>query len=182
MGRDAQSIVMTNPDNELEESTTMIKTRIAPMLWFDGQAEEAAKFYVSVFRNSKIKKISRYGENMPMPAGTVMVAEFELDGQPFTALNGGPQYKFSPATSFVVNCEGQTEVDYYWEHLTSGGGAPVQCGWLTDKFGLSWQVVPVEALEMFGDPDRAKSQRAMGAMMQMVKLDVDKLRQAYEGG
>ncbi len=117
-------------------------TRITPMLWFDNQAEEAANFYVSIFKNSRITNTARYGENMPGPAGSVMVVAFELDGQPFTALNGGPQFKFSEAISFVVDCNGQQELDYYWDKLIAGGGAPQQCGWLKDKYGLSWQVVP----------------------------------------
>jgi len=158
----------------------MIKTRITPMLWFDNQAEEAARFYTSIFKNSKLGNIARYGENMPGRAGSVMVVEFVLDGQAFTALNGGPQFKFTEAISLVVNCQGQQEVDYYWEQLTAGGGAPVQCGWLKDKYGLSWQVVPVEAIEMMSDSNRAKSQRAMEAVMTMVKLDVAEIRRAYE--
>ena len=153
--------------------------RITPMLWFDGQAEEAANFYVSVFRNSRITDIARYGKNMPGQEGTVMVAAFEIDGQPFTALNGGPQFKFSEAVSFVVNCQGQQEVDYYWDKLMAGGGAPQACGWLKDKYGLSWQVVPTEAIEMMSDRDPEKSQRVMDAVMKMVKLDLAQLRRAY---
>ena len=155
-------------------------TRITPMLWFDNQAEEAANFYISIFKNSKITNTARYGENMPGPAGSVMVVEFELDGQQFTALNGGPQFKFSEAISFVVDCNGQQEVDYYWDKLIAGGGAPQQCGWLKDKYGLSWQVVPAEAIEMMSDPDPVKSQRVMGAVMKMIKLDLAQLRRAYE--
>ena len=158
--------------NRNRKETKMIKTRITPMLWFDNQAEEAASFYISIFKNSKIGNIARYGENMPGPAGSVMVVAFVLDGQAFTALNGGPQFKFTEAISLVVDCKGQQEVDYYWDKLTAGGGAPVQCGWLKDKYGLSWQVVPVEAIEMMSDPNRAKSQRAMEAVMKMIKLDV----------
>ena len=156
-------------------------TRITPMLWFDNQAEEAAKFYTSIFRNSKIKDISRYGDIGPGPKGTVMVVSFEIDGQPFTALNGGPQFKFTEAVSFVVNCEGQEEVDYYWDRLVEGG-APQQCGWLKDRFGLSWQVVPTAAIEMLSDPDPVMSQRVMQAVMKMVKLDIGQLRKAYEQG
>ena len=156
-------------------------TRITPMLWFDNQAEEAAEFYTSIFRNSKIKDISRYGDIGPGPKGTVMVVSFEIDGQPFTALNGGPQFKFTEAVSFVVNCEGQEEVDYYWDRLVEGG-APQQCGWLKDRFGLSWQVVPTAAIEMLSDPDPVKSQRVMQAVMKMVKLDIGQLRKAYEQG
>ena len=155
-------------------------TRITPMLWFDSQAEEAANFYVSIFKNSRITNTARYGENMPGPAGSVMVVAFELDGQPFTALNGGPQFKFSEAISFVVDCNGQQELDYYWDKLIAGGGAPQQCGWLKDKYGLSWQVVPTEAIEMMSDPDPVKSQRVMGAVMKMIKLDLAQLRRAYE--
>jgi len=156
-------------------------TRITPMLWFDNQAEEAAKFYTSIFRNSKIKDISRYGDIGPGPKGTVMVVSFEIDGQPFTALNGGPQFKFTEAVSFVVNCEGQEEVDYYWDRLVEGG-APQQCGWLKDRFGLSWQVVPTAAIEMLSDPDPVMSQRVMQAVMKMAKLDIGQLRKAYEQG
>ena len=155
-------------------------TRITPMLWFDGQAEEAANFYVSVFKNASITDIARYGRNMPGVEGTVMVVSFEIDGQPFTALNGGPQFKFSEAISFVVNCQGQQEVDYYWDKLIAGGGSAQQCGWLKDKYGLSWQVVPTEAIEMMTDRDAAKSQRVMEAVMKMVKLDLAQLRRAYE--
>jgi predicted 3-demethylubiquinone-9 3-methyltransferase (glyoxalase superfamily) len=160
----------------------MIKTRITPMLWFDHQAEEAAQFYTSIFKNSKIGTVSRYGDSGPGPKGSVMVIEFELDGQPFTGLNGGPMFKFTEAISLVVNCEGQSEVDYYWDKLTAGGGAPVQCGWLKDKFGLSWQVVPTEAIAMLSDKDTVKAQRAMGAVMKMVKLDIAQMRQAFEHG
>jgi predicted 3-demethylubiquinone-9 3-methyltransferase (glyoxalase superfamily) len=160
----------------------MIKTRITPMLWFDHQAEEAAQFYTSIFKNSKIGTISRYGDSGPGPKGSVMVIEFELDGQPFTGLNGGPMFKFTEAISLVVNCEGQSEVDYYWDKLTAGGGAPVQCGWLKDKYGLSWQVVPTEAIAMLSDKDTVKAQRAMGAVMKMVKLDIAQMRQAFEHG
>jgi len=151
------------------------------MLWFDNQAGEAAKFYTSIFGNSKIKDISRYGDTGPGPKGTVMVVSFEIDGQPFTALNGGPQFKFTEAVSFVVNCEGQEEVDYYWDRLVEGG-APQQCGWLKDRFGLSWQVVPTAAIEMLSDPDPVMSQRVMQAVMKMAKLDIGQLRKAYEQG
>jgi len=157
-----------------------VKTRITPMLWFDHQAEEAAKFYTSVFKNSQITNVARYGDNMPGAAGSVMVVEFELDGQRFTALNGGPHFKFSEAISLVVNCSGQQEVDYYWDALIAGGGAPAQCGWLKDKYGLSWQVVPEEAIAMMSDADRAKASRAMGSVMNMVKIDLGEMRQAYE--
>jgi predicted 3-demethylubiquinone-9 3-methyltransferase (glyoxalase superfamily) len=160
--------------------------RIAPCLWFDDQAEEAATFYTGIFKNSRIGKISRYGkagyEIHHRPAGSVMTVEFELDGQPFTALNGGPVFKFNEAISFQINCENQKEVDYYWEKLTAGGDKNAQqCGWLKDKFGLSWQVVPTVLAQMVGDPDSKKSQRAMQAMLQMKKLDIAELERAYAG-
>ena len=151
--------------------------KITPFLWFDSQAEEAANYYVSVFRNSKIRRTSRYGEAGPGPKGSVMTVEFELDGNEFVALNGGPHYQITPAVSFVVNCKDQADVDYYWDKLTAGG-LPVQCGWLTDKFGVSWQVVPTRLSELLVDPDKAKAQRVMSAMMKMIKLDVPTLEQA----
>ena len=153
---------------------------ITPMLWFDGQAEEAAKFYVSVFKNSKIKQITHYtGEDLPDRKDTVMTVSFELDGQEFTALNGGPQFKFTEAVSFVVNCETQEEIDYYWEKLTADGGREVQCGWLADKYGLSWQVVPGKFFaEWVKDP--AGLERVMHEVMQMTKLDLAKLKKAFE--
>ena len=151
--------------------------RITPFLWFDNQAEDAANYYVSVFRNSKIKRIARYGDAGPGPKGSVMTVEFELDGTGFVALNGGPHYTITPAVSFVVNCTDQADVDYYWDRLTAGG-MPVQCGWLTDRFGVSWQVVPTRLSELLVDPDKAKAQRVMAAMMKMIKLDVPTLEQA----
>ncbi|HEY3129147.1 MAG TPA: VOC family protein [Acidobacteriota bacterium] len=154
--------------------------KITPFLWFDNQAEEAVNFYTSIFKNSKVIKIARYGEAGPGPKGTVMTATFELDGQEFMALNGGPQFKFTEAISFVVNCETQEEVDRYWERL-SEGGKKVQCGWLKDKYGLSWQVAPTILGKMMSDPDPAKSQRVMKAMLQMKKIDIKGLEQAYEG-
>jgi predicted 3-demethylubiquinone-9 3-methyltransferase (glyoxalase superfamily) len=153
--------------------------RITPFLWFDHQAEEAAAFYVAIFPNSKIEKVLRYGAAGPGPAGSAMTVAFQLDGQSFVALNGGPVFKFSEAISFVVNCQSQDEVDAYWEKL-SAGGAEVQCGWLKDKFGLSWQIVPTVLPELLSDPDPEKSQRVMKAMMTMKKLDVRALKQAYE--
>lgn len=150
---------------------------VTPFLWFDSQAEEAANFYVSVFPNSRITETTRYPEGAPAPAGTVMTVGFELDGKPFTALNAGPHYQFSPAISFVIHCKDQAEVDHYWEKLTAGG-KEVQCGWLSDKYGLSWQVVPDRLLELNTDPDKAKVGRVMAAMMQMVKLDIAKLEAA----
>lgn len=160
--------------------------RIAPCLWFDDEAEEAAKFYAGIFKNSRIGRISRYGkagyEIHRRPAGSVMTVEFELDGQTFTALNGGPAFKFNEAISFQINCTTQEEVDYYWEKLTAGGDEKAQqCGWLKDRYGVSWQVVPTVLSEMVGDPDSKKSQRAMQAMLQMKKLDITELKRAYAG-
>ena len=154
--------------------------KISPFLWFDGKAEEAAEFYISVFPNSKIGDILRNGPDGPGPQGSVLTVAFELDGQEFTALNGGPHYKFSPATSFVVNCETQDEVDYYWEKL-SAGGKTMQCGWLDDKYGVTWQVVPSVLVKMLQDKDAEKAHRVMQTMMQMVKLDIKPLQQAYDG-
>jgi predicted 3-demethylubiquinone-9 3-methyltransferase (glyoxalase superfamily) len=155
--------------------------KISPFLWFDKEAEEAATFYVSVFPNSKLGEVQRYPEGAPGPAGTAMTVAFELDGESFTALNGGPVFQFNEAISFVIDCADQAEVDYFWDRLTADGGQPVQCGWLKDKFGLSWQVVPKALHETTGGPDAAGRQRAFDAMMQMVKLDVAKLRAAYAG-
>ena len=152
---------------------------IAPMLWFDTQAEEAARFYTSVFPNSKITDVSHYGEGMPMPAGTVLTVAFELDGEPFTALNGGPVFTFSEAVSFVIDCKDQDEVDHYWATL-SEGGEEGQCGWLKDRYGLSWQVVPTELPSLIGDPDPGRASRAMQAMMQMRKLDIATMRAAAD--
>ena len=156
-------------------------TKIAPCLWFDGQAEEAAKFYTGIFPNSSIDKISRSpADNPSTPAGAVLTVDFTLDGSRFIALNGGPDFHFSEAISFSIDCEDQAEVDRYWEALIDGGGEPSQCGWLKDRFGLSWQVVPRELNEMFESPDREAAKRAMEAMLTMQKLDVAKLREAYE--
>jgi predicted 3-demethylubiquinone-9 3-methyltransferase (glyoxalase superfamily) len=154
--------------------------KITPFLWFDDNAEEAVKFYVSVFKNSKIGKVARYGKAGPGPEGTVMTAEFELEGQKFIALNAGPKFKFTEAISFVVNCETQKEVDEFWEKL-SAGGEKGRCGWLKDKFGLSWQIVPTALGKMMSDSDPARSQRVMKAMLQMDKLDIAGLKRAYEG-
>ena len=156
-----------------------IQPRITPMLWFDTQAEEAANYYVSIFKNSKVTGISRYGDAGPGAKGSVMVAEFELDGQKFTALNGGPQFKFTEAISLVINCDSQEEVDYYWEKLSGDGGQEVMCGWLKDKYGLSWQVCPVQVFEWLKDP--AKSDKVMAAVMEMKKLDLSKLEEAANG-
>ena len=155
-------------------------TRITPFLWYDTQAEEAAKFYASIFKNSKIGKVSRYGEAGPGPAGTAMTVQFELDGQPFIALNGGPEFKFTEAVSFSIACKTQDEVDYYWEKL-SDGGEEGPCGWLKDKFGLSWQVNPTILGEMLSDPDPQKAKRAMNAMLKMKKIDIATLKRAYAG-
>jgi predicted 3-demethylubiquinone-9 3-methyltransferase (glyoxalase superfamily) len=149
-------------------------------LWFDDKAEEAAKFYVSIFKNSKMGYVSRYGDAGPGPKGTVMVTTFQLDGQEFMALNGGPTFKFTEAISFVVNCETQEEVDEFWEML-SEGGEKSRCGWLKDKYGLSWQIVPTVLGELMQDKDPEKSKRVMQAMLQMDKLDIQTLKQAYEG-
>ncbi|MEX0653006.1 MAG: VOC family protein [Phycisphaeraceae bacterium] len=159
---------------------------ITPFLWFDDQAEEAAEFYTAIFRNSRITSISRFGEAgreiHGKPTGSVMTVAFELDGQPFTALNGGPMFKLNEAVSFQVFCETQDQVDYFWEKLSEGGDERAQqCGWLKDKYGVSWQVVPTALPELVGDPDSEKSQRAMEAMLQMKKLDIDELKRAYEG-
>ena len=168
--------------------------KITPFLWFDNQAEEAANYYVSIFsafggpesggKNSKVGSVSRYDEAgaaaSGRPKGSVMTAEFTLNGQEFVALNGGPIFKFTEAISFVINCQSQKEVDYYWEKL-SAGGEESPCGWLKDKFGLSWQVAPTVLSELLSGPDPIKSQRAMTAMLQMKKLDIDSLRKAYDG-
>lgn len=153
--------------------------KITPFLWFDGKAEEAMNFYVSIFKNSKIVSVSRYGEGGPGPKGTVMTATFQLDGQEFFALNGGPQFTFTEAISFFVNCETQQEVDELWEKL-SEGGEKSRCGWLKDRYGLSWQVIPSALGEMLRDKDAEKSKRVMMAMLQMDKIDIKTLRQAYE--
>ncbi len=155
--------------------------KITPFLWFNDNAEEAMNFYLSVFKNSKVGNVSRYGEAGPGPKGSVMVASFEIEGQKFTALNGGPQFKFTEAISFVVNCETQEEVDELWEKLIEGGGVPSQCGWLKDKFGLSWQIVPTILPKLLGGKDAEGSQRAMKEMMTMTKLDISRLQKAYDG-
>ncbi len=154
--------------------------KIIPFLWFDGKAEEAANFYVSLFKNSRIVNIARYGDAGPGPKGTAMSATFELAGQRFIALNAGPQFKFSEAISFFINCETQQEVDDLWEKL-SAGGQKSKCGWLKDKYGLSWQVIPTALGEMLHDKDPKKSQRVMQAMLQMDKIDIARLKQAYDG-
>jgi predicted 3-demethylubiquinone-9 3-methyltransferase (glyoxalase superfamily) len=154
--------------------------KITPFLWFDKEAEEAANFYVSVFSNSKIESVSRYGEAGPGQKGTVMSVIFELEGQPFYALNGGPHYKFTPAISLFVNCETQEEVNVLWEKLCEGG-KPIRCGWLTDKYGLSWQIIPSILSKLLQSADREKSNRAMKAMLGMDKLDIRALQDAFDG-
>jgi len=155
--------------------------RIIPNLWFDTQGEEAAQFYVSIFPNSRIKTITHYPEGGPGPAGGVLTVDFELDGQPCTAINGGPQFTFDEAISLLIECKDQAEVDYYWDALTADGGAESQCGWLKDKYGLSWQVVPTGWEKMFADPDTSKVQRAMTVMFGMKKLDLAELQAAFDG-
>jgi|SRR5882672_2443854 len=154
--------------------------KITTFLWFDRNAEEAMNHYVSIFKNSKVLSVTRYGEAGPGAAGTVMVVYFQLEGQEFAALNGGPQFKFTEAISLVVNCDSQDEVDDLWKKL-SAGGAPGQCGWLKDKFGLSWQIVPRVLIELVKDPDPVKSQRVMRAMMQMTKIDIAQVQRAHRG-
>ncbi len=153
--------------------------KIAPCLWFDGKAEEAMHFYTSIFRNSKVGDVTRYTEAGPGEKGSVLAVTFEIEGREFMGLNGGPNFKFSPAISFSVKCETQEEVDYYWGKLLAGG-QPQQCGWLTDKFGVSWQIVPTVLVEMLKDKDAGKANRVMQVMLKMVKLDIRALRQAYE--
>jgi len=155
--------------------------KITPFLWFENQAEEAVNFYTSIFKNSKVGEITRYGEGSPGPEGTVMTVIFYLDGQEFIALNGGPEFKFTEAISFFVHCETQEEVDELWEKLTEGG-EEVQCGWLKDKFGVSWQIVPNALMDYVNGADAEKASRATQAMLQMKKIDIHKIKQAYEGG
>jgi predicted 3-demethylubiquinone-9 3-methyltransferase (glyoxalase superfamily) len=161
--------------------------KITPFLWFDHEAEDAVKFYTSIFKNSKVGRILRYGEEAAKisesgrPMGSVLTIEFELEGQKFVALNGGPQFKFNESVSFVVNCETQEEVDYFWDKLTADGGEESECGWLKDKFGVSWQVTPTVLIDMLHDNDSEKSERAMHAMLQMKKIDIGRLKAAYEG-
>jgi predicted 3-demethylubiquinone-9 3-methyltransferase (glyoxalase superfamily) len=153
--------------------------KITPFLWFNGNAEEAMNFYVSIFKNSKVVSVTRYGAAGPGPKGTVMSATFQLEGQPFYALNGGPQFSFSPAISFFVNCETQKEVDELWDKLSEGGETQ-QCGWLKDKYGLSWQIIPSALGRMLQDKDPKKSQRVMNAMLQMDRIDIKGLQRAYD--
>ena len=175
----ATNISQTGAVTSRDERTQPRTQKITTFLWFDNNAEEAANFYVSVFKNSKVLSSVRYGDAGPGPKGSIMTIQFQLDGQEFTALNGGPHFKFTEAISLVVHCQTQDEVDFYWEKL-SEGGEKVQCGWLKDKFGLSWQVVPDALLELLQDSDEQKSPRVMRAMMQMKKLDIDGLKQAAE--
>lgn len=153
--------------------------KITPFLWFDTQAEEAAQFYTSIFKDSRILEILYYAEGAPHPEGSVMTVRFEIAGQTFTALNGGPHYAFSPATSFVVNCDTQEEIDFYWDRLVKGG-QPQQCGWLSDRYGVTWQIVPEILPELFSNPDMEKCARVTQAMMRMIKLDIDALKKAAD--
>jgi len=159
--------------------------KITPFLWFDDQAEEAVRFYTSTFKNSKTGRILRYDKEAAKasgrPTGSVLTIEFEIEGQKFVALNGGPQFKFNESVSFVVNCDTQEEVDYYWGKFTADGGQESACGWLKDKFGLSWQVTPTVLIDMLHDKDSEKAERVMKAMLQMQKIDIDKLKAAYKG-
>jgi predicted 3-demethylubiquinone-9 3-methyltransferase (glyoxalase superfamily) len=159
--------------------------RITPFLWFDSQAEDAAKFYTSVFKNSRIVRISKYPnagqEGHHKPAGSVMTVDFEIEGQPFTAINAGPAFTFTEAVSFVIHCQNQEEVDYFWQKLIAGGGAPSACGWLKDRYGLSWQVTPEILLDMIHDKDEAARTRAFSAMMTMTKIDIAELKRAHAG-
>jgi predicted 3-demethylubiquinone-9 3-methyltransferase (glyoxalase superfamily) len=157
-----------------------MEQKIVPNLWFDTEAKEAAEFYTSVFENSRIVSVTHYTEAGPRPAGTVMTVEFELDGQRFVGINGGPQFKFDEAVSFEIKCETQEGIDYFWERLTEGGEES-QCGWLKDRYGLSWQVVPTGMEELFADPDPARAERAMKAMLGMVKIDIAAVRSAADG-
>jgi predicted 3-demethylubiquinone-9 3-methyltransferase (glyoxalase superfamily) len=160
----------------------MTGTPLTTCLWFDTQAEEAATYYTSIFPGARLGPVSRYGEGGPRPAGLVITAEFELNGQRFVALNGGPQYTFTEAISFQIPCADQAEVDYYWDRLTADGGQPGPCGWLKDKFGVSWQVIPAVLGSLLGDPDPAKAARATQAMLAMGKLDIAALERAHAGG
>jgi predicted 3-demethylubiquinone-9 3-methyltransferase (glyoxalase superfamily) len=166
------------PKGNIMPTTQKIKT----YLWFDSNAEEAVSFYTSLFKNSKILDVMRYGDGGPGPKGAAMLVTFQLEGQEFIALNGGPQFKFTEAISLLVDCESQEEVDELWEKLTADGGAPSQCGWLKDKFGLSWQIIPKVLIEMLKDKNPERSKRVMETMLQMSKIDIGKLNQAYEQG
>ena len=169
--------VSVQPQQQTERTERGYKQKITPFLWFDTQAEEAAKFYTSIFKDSKIGKVSRYGDAGPGPKGSVMVISFRLEGQEFTALNGGPHFKFTPAISLMVNCDTQEEVDDFWEKLSEGGRKD-RCGWLQDKYGLSWQIVPTALSRLMSTPDREKANRVMQAMLKMDKLDIAALERA----
>lgn len=169
--------VSVQPQQQTERTERGYKQKITPFLWFDTQAEEAAKFYTSIFKDSKIGKVSRYGDAGPGPKGSVMVISFQLEGQEFTALNGGPHFKFTPAISLMVNCDTQEEVDDFWEKLSEGGRKD-RCGWLQDKYGLSWQIVPTALSRLMSTPDREKANRVMQAMLKMDKLDIAALERA----
>ena len=155
--------------------------RVTPFLWFDSQAEEAADYYVGIIPNSKVTGVTRYGEGGPGPEGSAMTVSFELCGQPVTALNGGPSHALTEAFSFLVNCETQAEVDRLWDALLADGGTPSRCGWLTDRFGLTWQIIPDRMFELMADPDPARAGRVVQAMLQMMKIDVDAVERAYAG-
>ncbi|MDV6169868.1 VOC family protein [Flavobacterium sp. DG1-102-2] len=154
--------------------------KLTPCLWFNGRVEEALEFYTSIFKNSKVNDISRYGKNMPMPAGSILTATFDIEGQAFMMLNGGPQFKHSEAISFVINCKDQEEIDYYWDNLTANGGSESVCGWLVDPYGISWQVVPEEFDQLIKNSG-SNADKVMQALMQMIKLDINKLRAAATG-
>jgi predicted 3-demethylubiquinone-9 3-methyltransferase (glyoxalase superfamily) len=171
------NVIQATSSNQNQGAALMQK--ITPFLWFDNNAEEAMKFYTSVFKNSKIGRVTLYPEGSPGPAGTVMVGTFQIEGQEFIALNGGPAFKFTEAISFVVNCETQDEVDEYWKKLTAGGGKEVECGWLKDRFGLSWQIVPTILAKLMADKDPEKGKRVMQAMLKMKKIDIAGLQRAY---
>jgi predicted 3-demethylubiquinone-9 3-methyltransferase (glyoxalase superfamily) len=162
------------------KDVSMPRRKITTFLWYDNDAEEAAKFYTSIFKNSKINRVTRFPEGAPQPAGSVMTVDFELDGVPFIALNGGPMFQFTEAISLSVDCADQAEIDELWDKLTAGG-TPSQCGWLKDKFGLSWQIVPSNLEQLLSGNDPVKSKRAVTAMLKMSKLDIDKLQKAYDG-
>jgi len=162
------------------ENKKIESQKITPCLWFNQNAEEAVRFYISIFENSKIEAVTHYNKNMPLPEGTVLTVEFQLEGQEFLALNGGPVFTFTEAISFIVNCETQQEIDSFWSRLSEGGQIQ-QCGWLKDKFGLSWQIVPVQLGQMIKSKDVEKANRVLQAMMQMVKLDIETLEAAYRG-
>jgi predicted 3-demethylubiquinone-9 3-methyltransferase (glyoxalase superfamily) len=177
--------LLPRPDDAPPEENVMAKHRISPCLWFDGQAEEAAKYYVGIFRNARINKITRYSsagfETHHKAAGSVMTVEFELDGQRFTALNGGPEFTFNEAVSFEINCDSQKDIDYYWEKLSAGGDPNAQvCGWLKDRYGLSWQVIPSNMADFFKDEESPGAKAVMEAMLTMKKIDIDTLKHAHD--